>query len=77
MQIRNNMPVDLPEIPGISADPQEILSRMLSQYESAYFEQTGSPITLATGDPIRIWLYTIALQQYLLENQIKYYARKI
>lgn len=68
------MPVDLPEIPGISADPQEILSRMLSQYESAYFEQTGSPITLATGDPIRIWLYTIALQQYLLENQIKYYA---
>lgn len=74
MPIRNQFPAELPELPDLSADPEEILRRMITQYEAAYFEQTGNPVTLATGDPIRIWLYTISLNQYLLENLVKYYA---
>jgi len=74
MPIRNLLPADLPDLPDLSANPEEILNRMILRYEEAYLEQTGAQVTLATGDPIRIWLYTIALQQYLLENLVKYYA---
>lgn len=64
----------LPDIPGLAADPEAVLGEMLAQYEKAYFEQTGAVVSLSSGSPIRIWLYTIALQQYLLENLVKYYA---
>lgn len=74
MSIRNNLPVELPELPDMSANPEEILNRLTTQYEAAYLEQNGTAITLSSGDPIRIWLYTISLNQYLLENLVKYYA---
>lgn len=64
----------LPDIPGLSSDPEMVLGEMLAQYGKAYFEQTGVTVTLSSGSPIRIWLYTIALQQYMLENLVKYYA---
>lgn len=49
---------------------------MISEYEQAYFEQTGKPVTLSEGDPIRIFLYAQALRIYTAYQLIDYSAKQ-
>jgi phage-related baseplate assembly protein len=74
MPIKNLLPVELPDIPDLSASPREVFERMVSAYEAVFQEETGNPVTLASGDPMRVYLQTNALIVYQLENLIKHLA---
>lgn len=61
---------DLPEVSFAEKDINKILNDMISGYEQAYFQQTGSRKKLYPGDPIRIWLYSQALREWQLRVMI-------
>lgn len=61
---------NLPEVEFISADIDVILNEMIEEYEDAYYQQTGISKKLYPGDPIRIFLYTQALREFLLREAI-------
>ena len=52
---------NLPDIQFVEINPEKIIQEMITGYEKAYFEQTGKAKTLYPGDPIRIFLYSLAL----------------
>lgn len=66
---------NLPDIEFIEVDPEKIIAETITSYQNAYFESTGQAITLAPGDPIRIFLYTQALREILLRQQINHAAK--
>lgn len=67
---------NLPELNFIEKDVETILRDMVSGYEEAYFEATGQRITLASGDPRRIWIYSQALKIYGAYQLIDHTAKQ-
>ena len=59
---------DLPEVSFIDNDTVDaMMTRMISNFESQYTEVTGKTRSLAPADPMRILIYSIALDLYQLE----------
>lgn len=46
------------------AKVEEVLSRMINDYQDKYKEITGKEISLAKADPYRLIIYACALQIY-------------
>lgn len=67
---------NLPEVTFADKSIETILNEAISGYEQAYFEQTGENIKLYPGDPIRIFLYSVALREYQLRKLIDYKAKQ-
>lgn len=67
---------NLPEIDFVDKDVATLLSDMITEYEDAYYEATGETRSLASGDPVRIWIYAQALRIYtayqLIDRAAKY-----
>ena len=66
---------NLPDVQFIDVNPEIILEDIIKNYEDAYFESTGKKVTLAAGDPIRIFLYTQALREIGLRHKINHAAK--
>ncbi|WPC41220.1 hypothetical protein [Clostridium sp. JS66] len=54
---------NLPDISFANKDVETILNDNISEYEKAYYAQTGQQITLYHGDKIRIFLYGQAIKE--------------
>lgn len=67
---------NLPDISFIDTNVEEILIRMVAEYEAAYFEQTGVRKKLYPGDPIRLFLYTQAMREMQLRMAIDHAAKQ-
>lgn len=66
----------LPEISFVDKSVENLLTTMVSEYETAYYQSTGQKKTLASGDPIRIWIYAQALRIYAVYQMIDYSAKQ-
>lgn len=66
----------LPDVNFVNKDVETLISNNILEYEKAYFEKTGTKITLSEGDPIRIFLYSQALREYTLYQLIDYSAKQ-
>ena len=59
---------DLPEVSFIDNDTVDaMMNRMVSNFEKKYKEVTGKSRSLAPADPMRILIYSVALDLYQLE----------
>lgn len=59
---------DLPEVSFIDNDTVDaMMNRMVSNFENKYKEVTGKSRSLAPADPMRILIYSVALDLYQLE----------
>lgn len=67
---------DLPDVSFAQKDVDSILNDMISNYQDAYFQQTGQQITLYPGDKIRIFLYSQALREFALRQLIDFSAKQ-
>lgn len=67
---------NLPDIEFVSADIHALLEDIVSGYEKAHLEQTGKPIKLYPGDPLRIFLYSQALREFQLRKLIDHSAKQ-
>ncbi|HBF38069.1 MAG TPA: phage tail protein, partial [Firmicutes bacterium] len=67
---------NLPDIDFVNKDVDTLLTKMIADYQEAYQSSTGTAKTLASGDPIRIWIYAQALRIYsayqLIDQAAKY-----
>ena len=62
---------DLPDVSFIDDDTMNaIMQRLVKNYETRYKEITGTQISLGAADPMRILLYTIALDLYQIEQYV-------
>lgn len=62
---------DLPDVSFIDNDSMNaMMQRLVTNYETRYKEVTGQEISLGAADPMRILLYTIALDLYQLEQYV-------
>ena len=62
---------DLPDVSFIDNDTIEaLMQRLVTNYEKRYKEITGLTITLAPADPMRVLIYTIALDLYQSEQYV-------
>ena len=60
---------DLPDVSFIGNDTLEaMMQRLVTNYEKRYEEITGTAISLAAGDPIRVLLYAAALDLFQTEE---------
>ncbi len=66
----------LPDVTFAQKDVETILNDMITGYENAYYEKTGEEITLYSGDPIRIFLYSQALREFQLRQAIDFSAKQ-
>lgn len=66
----------LPDVTFAQKDATTILNDMITDYENAYYEQTGQQITLYPGDPIRIFLYSQSLKEFQLRQLIDFSAKQ-
>ena len=67
---------NLPDISFVETNPELIIAEKIKNYEDAYFESTGVSKKLASGDPIRIFLYTEALREIQLRHIIDETAKQ-
>lgn len=62
---------DLPDVSFIDNDGiQDMMERLVKNYETKYKEETGQTISLSKADPIRILLYAVALDLYQVEQYV-------
>lgn len=62
---------DLPDVSFIGNDTLEaMMQRLVTNYEKRYEEITGTAISLAAGDPIRVLLYAAALDLFQTEEYV-------
>ncbi len=62
---------DLPDVSFIENDTLEaMMQRLVTNYEKRYEEITGTAISLAAGDPIRVLLYAAALDLFQTEEYV-------
>lgn len=62
---------DLPDVSFIDNDTlKAIQERLIFNYEAMYKELTGKTISLAPADPMRILIYTVALDFYQIEMYV-------
>ena len=62
---------DLPDVSFIEDDTLDaMMQRLVNNYEKRYKEITGTTISLAAGDPIRILLYAVALDLFQTEKYV-------
>ena len=62
---------ELPDLSFIDNDTiEDMMSRLVSNYETRYKEITGETVSLAQGDPNRILLYAIALDLIQIEEYV-------
>ena len=62
---------DLPDVSFIGNDTLEaMMQRLVANYEKRYGEITGTAISLAAGDPIRVLLYAAALDLFQTEEYV-------
>lgn len=54
----------LPEINFITESLEDILTRNISEYEEAYYQETGERITLYPGNKMRIYIYSKSLREF-------------
>ncbi|WNF39090.1 baseplate J/gp47 family protein [Bacillaceae bacterium IKA-2] len=71
MQLNN-----LPDVSFAKKDAEIIINELISDYEQAFFEQTGQRKKLYPGDPIRIFLYSQALREFQLRQVIDFSAKQ-
>lgn len=67
---------DLPDITFVVTEPEQILANIITDYENAYFESTGTKKSLAPADPIRIFLYTQALREIQVRHLLNDTAKQ-
>lgn len=67
---------NLPDVEFVDKSVEDLLADMVSEYEQAYYETTGTRKTLYPGDPIRIWIYTQALRIYTAYQLIDFSAKQ-
>jgi phage-related baseplate assembly protein len=67
---------NLPDIDFVDKNVDTLLTDMIAEYQDAYQISTGESKTLASGDPVRIWIYAQALRIYaayqLIDQAAKY-----
>ncbi len=62
---------ELPEVSFIDNDTiTAMMERLVTNYERRYKELTGKDVALSPSDPMRIALYAVALDLYLLEMHV-------
>lgn len=62
---------DLPDVSFIDGDTiNDMMQRLVTNYEKRYQELTGKTISLGAADPMRIALYAVALDLYQIEKYI-------
>ena len=62
---------DLPDVSFIENDTLDaMMQRLVTNFEKKYKEETGTEISLAPGDPIRILLYAVALDLFQTEEYV-------
>lgn len=63
---------DLPDVSFTDNDTlQQLLTRLIANYEQRYAELTGEAVSLAPADPMRILLYAVALDLYQIEQYVE------
>lgn len=55
---------NLPDIDFVNKDVDTLLADMIAEYQNAYYNSTGEKKILASGDPVRIWIFAQALRIY-------------
>ena len=62
---------DLPDVSFIENDTLDaMMQRLVTNFEKKYKKETGTEISLAPGDPIRILLYAVALDLFQTEKYV-------
>jgi len=63
---------DLPDVSFTDNDTlKQMQTRLIANYEARYKELTGKEISLAPADPMRILIYTVALDLYQIEQYVE------
>lgn len=63
---------DLPDVSFTDNDTlQQLLTRLIANYEKRYAELTGETISLAPADPMRILIYAVALDLFQIEQYVE------
>lgn len=67
---------NLPDVSFVNTSVEEIIDGIITGFEQAYLEQTGTVKKLYPGDPIRIFLHAQALREFQLRQLIDYSAKQ-
>ena len=63
---------DLPDVSFTENDTlEDMVTRMITNYEARYEELTGIPLILYPGHPMRIMIYAVALDLFQLEQYVE------
>ena len=63
---------DLPDVSFTDNDKlKDMQTRLIANYEARYKELTGKEISLAPADPMRVLIYTVALDLYQIEQYVE------
>ena len=63
--------INLPDVSFIDNDTlNDMVTRLVANYEARYEELTGTAITLAPADPMRLLIYAAALELYQIEAYV-------
>ena len=68
---------DLPDVSFTDNDTlKDMQTRLIANYETRYKELTGSEISLAPADPMRILIYAVALDLFQIEQYVERAGRQ-
>lgn len=67
---------DLPKIDFIDINIEQLLNKMVLEYEEAYYAETGVRRKLEDGSKIKIWIYAQALRIYQTHKLMNYIAKQ-